>query len=368
MEIAENSKTKCVALTIETRPDYCFRPHLTQLLRYNCTRLEIGVQSVYEDVALDTNRGHTVESVSGSFNTTKDTGYKIIIHMMPNLPNVDLNRDIEQFKELFVNPKFRIDGMKIYPTMVIRNTGLYELWKNDRYKSYSVDTLVDLLTIIFSLVLPWIRIYRVQRDIPIPLISDGVEHSNIREMVLNKMKDLKIRCRDIRTREVGIKNVVPVAISLIRRDYSGNNGWETFLSYEDLKSDVLIGLLRLRKCSLDTFRSELVGSCGKDDEYEEEALEDDILEIKSDKQVRNCNASIIRELHVYGTALSLDQKDQSKFQHKGYGAMLINEAERIARNEHLSKKIAIISAVGTRNYYKKFGYLLEGTYMVKNLV
>lgn len=343
--VAEFSKAKCVGITIETRPDYCFRPHIAQMLSYGCTRIEIGVQSVYEDVARDTNRGHTVESVAHAFSLAKDAGYKVVAHMMPNLPNVDYTRDVEQFEEFFGSPRFRSDGLKIYPTMVIRGTGLYELWKSDKYKNYSIDALIELLATIFDMVPPWTRIYRVQRDIPMPLVSSGVEHANIREMALGKMKDLGKRCRDIRTREVGIKAIHegarPEEITLVRRDYVANKGWETFLSYEDLKKDVLIGLLRLRKCSVDTFRAELV--CG--DGF----------------------ASVIRELHVYGTAVAVDHRDAAQFQHRGFGAMLLAEAERISRTEHRSSKIAVISGVGTRNYYKKFGYVLEGAYMVKSL-
>jgi elongator complex protein 3 len=348
--VAEHARAKCVGITIETRPDFCFRPHIAQMLSYGCTRVEIGVQSVYEDVARDTNRGHTVESVAHAFALAKDAGYKVVAHMMPNLPNVDFVRDAEQFDEFFASPRFRSDGLKIYPTMVIRGTGLYELWRSGRYRNYSIDALVELLAAIFDAVPPWTRIYRVQRDIPLPLVSSGVEHANIREMALGKMRDLGMRCRDVRTREVGISAVHggarPDELTLVRRDYAANKGWETFLAYEDLRRDVLVALLRLRKCGSDTFRDELVVA----DAAPEQRL-----------------ASVVRELHVYGTAVAVDHRDAAQFQHRGFGAMLLAEAERIARDEHRSAKIAVISGVGTRNYYRKFGYVLEGAYMVKAL-
>jgi elongator complex protein 3 len=356
------SKLKCVGITIETRPDFCVRPHLSRMLGYGCTRIEIGVQSVYEDVARDTNRGHTVKSVCDCFCLSKDAGYKIVAHMMPNLPNVPKRRDLAQFNEYFDNPDFRSDGLKIYPTLVIRGTGLFELWKNNRYKNYSPDELVDFLARILSYVPPWIRIYRVQRDIPMTLVSSGVEHGNIRELALARMRDYKTRCRDVRTREVGIKNIheniLPAEVELVRRDYVANRGWETFLSYEDVKQDILIGLLRLRKCSSETFRPELKGitEAGRGDG-----------ESGTCECVHNRNASIIREVHVYGSAVAVSKSDAGKFQHQGYGQMLVAEAERIARDEHRSNKIAIISGVGTRNYYAKFGYVLEGPYMVKDL-
>nr|AJA32470.1 elongator complex protein 3 [Nosema pernyi] len=355
------------------------------MLLYGCTRIEIGVQSVYEDVAWDTNRGHTVESVCESFCLSKDSGYKIVSHMMPNLPNVPKKRDLAQFQEYFDNPKFISDGLKIYPTLVIKGTGLYELWKNGKYKNYSPDELVDFLAKILSFVPPWIRIYRVQRDIPMTLVSSGVEHGNIRELALSRMRDYKTSCRDVRTREVGIKSVhKELEIELVRRDYYANKGWETFLSYEDVKQDVLIGLLRLRKCSNETFRKELVNKdCDRIKEEkgsdrikeEKDCIKEEKDRIKTEKGsnhfsihfTKSFNASIIRELHVYGTAVGIDQKEGSKFQHKGYGRLLIEEAERIARDEHKSSKLAIISGVGTRKYYEKFGYVLEGPYMVKLL-
>ncbi|XP_056419787.1 elongator complex protein 3 [Hyla sarda] len=339
---SERSNTKCVGITIETRPDYCLKRHLSDMLCYGCTRLEIGVQSVYEDVARDTNRGHTVKAVCESFHMAKDAGFKVVSHMMPDLPNVGLERDIEQFIEYFENPAFRPDGMKLYPTLVIRGTGLYELWKTGRYRSYSPSTLVDLVARILALVPPWTRVYRVQRDIPMPLVSSGVEHGNLRELALARMKDLGTECRDVRTREVGIQEihhkVRPYQVELIRRDYVANGGWETFLSYEDPEQDILIGLLRLRKCSPETFRPELKGG-----------------------------VSIVRELHVYGSVVPVSNRDPSKFQHQGFGMLLMEEAERIARDEHGSSKIAVISGVGTRNYYRKIGYELEGPYMVKRL-
>lgn len=343
VKYSERARTKCIGITIETRPDYCLKRHLGDMLQYGCTRLEIGVQSVHEDVARDTNRGHTVRAVCESFQLAKDAGFKVVAHMMPNLPNVDWERDLDQFVELFENPAFRMDGLKIYPTLVIRGTGLYELWKTGRYRSYPPGFLVDLIARILALVPPWTRIYRVQRDIPMPLVTSGVEHGNLRELALARMKDFGTRCRDVRTREVGIQEihhrVQPDQVELVRRDYVANGGWETFLSYEDPRQDILVGLLRLRKCSPDTFRPELVDGC-----------------------------SIVRELHVYGSVVPVSARDPTKFQHQGFGTLLMEEAERIARDEHGSHKLAVISGVGTRNYYRKLGYELDGPYMSKLLI
>lgn len=342
VQYSERSRTKCIGITIETRPDYCLRRHLSDMLLYGCTRLEIGVQSVYEDVARDTNRGHTVRAVCESFQMSKDAGFKVVAHMMPDLPNVDLERDIQQFVEFFENPQFRADGLKIYPTLVIRGTGLYELWKTGRYRSYPPSALVDLVARVLALVPPWTRVYRVQRDIPMPLVSSGVEHGNLRELALARMRDLGTTCRDVRTREVGIQEihhkVRPYQVELIRRDYAANGGWETFLSYEDADQDILVGLLRLRKCSAETFRPEMKTA-----------------------------TSVVRELHVYGSVVPVSGRDPAKFQHQGFGTLLMEEAERISRDEHGATKLCVISGVGTRNYYRKLGYELEGPYMSKPL-
>ncbi|KAK9321178.1 hypothetical protein V1517DRAFT_327205 [Lipomyces orientalis] len=342
--MSQYSQTKCVGITIETRPDYCLDQHLSDMLRYGCTRLEIGVQSVYEDVARDTNRGHTVKAVCETFCLAKDAGFKVVSHMMPDLPNVGMERDLDQFREYFENPAFRTDGLKIYPTLVIRGTGLYELWKMGKYKSYSANGLVDLVARILALVPPWTRIYRVQRDIPMPLVTAGVENGNLRELALARMKDFGSTCRDVRAREVGIQEVHhrvrPDQVELIRRDYTANGGWETFLSYEDPKQDILIGLLRLRLCSeRTTFRTELTGQ----------------------------RTSLVRELHVYGSVVPLHSRDPRQFQHQGFGTLLMEEAERIAREEHGSAKISVISGVGVRNYYARLGYSLDGPYMSKML-
>lgn len=175
-----------------------------------------------------------------------------------------------------------------------------------------------------------------------PLVTSGVDYGNLRELALARMRDYGTSCRDVRTREVGIKDihhkVQPDQVELIRRDYVANGGWETFLSYEDPRQDILIGLLRLRQCSAESFRPELKPPC-----------------------------SVVRELHVYGTAVPIHSRDPTKFQHQGFGVLLMEEAERIAREEHGSTKLAVISGVGTRHYYRKLGYELDGPYMSKLL-
>ena len=400
VRFSELARAKCVAITIETRPDYCLAPHIDAMLSYGCTRIEIGVQSVYEDVARDTNRGHTVAAVCRSFALAKDAGFKVVTHMMPDLPQMGMERDLAGFGELFENPAFRPDGLKVYPTLVIRGTGLYELWRTGTYRNYAPEALVDLVARALALVPPWTRVYRIQRDIPMPLVTAGVEHGNLRELALARLRDLGLACRDVRTREVGIRDihqrVRPDRVSLLRRDYAANGGWETFLSYEDAAQDILVALLRLRRCGPPTAgaRAELAG--GRSREWgagvgeaggggggggggarraAAEGDEGDAAEDEGEADASDAadaalgwrRTSIVRELHVYGTAVPVHTRDASLFQHQGYGTLLMEEAARIAREEHGSERIAVISGIGTRGYYRRLGYELEGAYMVMEL-
>ena len=222
-----------------------------------------------------------------------------------------------------------------------------ELWKTGRYRNYTPEQLVELVATVMSMVPPWTRVYRIQRDIPMPLVSSGVEHGNLRELALARMRDLDLPCWDIRTREAGMKQiheqVNPNDVELVRRDYVANGGWETFLSYEDPGQSILVGLLRLRK-----------------------------VDMKSSHRIEmsKVQSSIVRELHVYGSAVAVSERgaDPVRFQHRGFGMLLMEEAERISREEHESEKMLVISGVGTRHYYRKMGFGLDGPYMSKQLL
>ncbi|KAG9395641.1 Histone acetyltransferase ELP3 [Carpediemonas membranifera] len=343
VEFSQYSKRRCVGMTIETRPDFCLPEHIEDMLQYGCTRLEVGVQTVYRDVILAINRGHSVKSVARCFEHCKLAGYKVIAHMMPNLPGVDFYRDVWAMQDLMESPAFRPDGLKLYPTLVIRGTELYQQWVDGQFVSYHPDILILLSARLLALCPPWVRVYRVQRDIPMPLVTSGVENGNLRELAVNKAKEMGLDVKEIRAREAGLagikQNVVADRVELVRRDYVASRGWETFLSYEDREADILVGMLRLRRLNRNgSTRPELTGL-----------------------------ASIVRELHVYGTAVAVGDRATSSTQHEGIGTLLVEEAERVARDEHGSTKLAIIAGVGTRGYYAGLGYRLEGPYMVKDL-
>jgi elongator complex protein 3 len=340
----EHAGTRCVGLTIETRPDFCLPPHIRDMLQYGTTRLEIGVQTVYDDVMAAINRGHTIRSVHRCFWDLKRSGFKVTAHMMPNLPDVDLERDLWGFRELFENPAFRPDGLKLYPLLVIRGTGVYEQWRQGRHQAYALADLVTLTSRVLLAAPPWLRVYRVQRDIPLPIVSAGADTGSLRQIAQKRAAQAGRPVFEIRAREAGLvesASPLPPKLELVRRDYWASGGWETFLALEDPTDGrhTLAGLLRLRRGEPNPVVPELR------------------------------HASLVREVHVYGVALSVSRRHigGTGTQHRGIGALLVRAAERIARTEHRASRLAIISGVGVRDYYRHLGYRRAGTFMVREL-
>ncbi|MGB8938499.1 MAG: tRNA uridine(34) 5-carboxymethylaminomethyl modification radical SAM/GNAT enzyme Elp3 [Candidatus Nitrosopolaris sp.] len=343
-KINETANIRCVGLTVETKPDYCKEQHIDLMLELGVTRVEVGVQSLQEDVYKATNRGHDLGDVIESFQIARDSGFKIVAHMMPGLPNSSPEKDIQDFYTLFENPLFRPDMLKIYPTLVLKDTPLYKLYMSRKYAAYSDDDFVNILVELKKKVPPWVRIMRVQREIEPKDIIAGPKMGNLRQIVLRKLHDQGLRCNCIRCREVGIGgkgSVLMDDIVLNRTDYVAAHGAEVFLSLEIPCHSKILGFLRLRR-TYNPHRKEL-------------------------KQERN-TCAIVRELHIYGPMLNVGSgiEDRS-YQHRGYGAQLMQEAERIASEEFEVPKLSVISAVGTREYYKKLGYQIDGPYMSKVL-
>ena len=390
----ETANTRCVGFTVETKPDYCRRKHIDLMLELGITRIEIGIQSLRDDVYRAVNRGHTLNDVVDSFQLARDAGYKIVAHMMPGLPNSSLEKDIQDFKTLFQDPRFKPDMLKIYPTLVLKNTGLHELYKSGRYYPYSEDDLIDLLVEVKKMVPPWIRIMRVQREIDPNDIVAGSKSGNLRQIVLKKLKAMGLRCNCIRCREVGLQKAeLPLHnddhVVMNRIDYRASNGQEVFLSFVTKDESKILGFLRLRRIA-NPFRKELCDDSDNKDynNSNSEIIDDDdgpsynscITNINSTlatttrkRRTANTTAStttavIVRELHVYGPMLNIGIKgSEETYQHRGYGIQLMMEAERIAKKEFGVNKLSVISAVGTREYYKKIGYIQNGPYVSKEL-
>ena len=333
----ETAANRCVGFTVETKPDYCKKPHIDLMLELGVTRVEIGVQSLRNNVYKLVNRGHTLDDVVDAFRIARDSGYKIVAHMMPGLPGSSPDKDIEDFRRLFEDEAFKPDMLKIYPTLVLEHTGLFKMHQTGKYQAYSDDDLVDVLVEAKKIVPPWVRIMRVQREIESKDIIAGPKSGNLRQIVLQKLRQQGSQCRCIRCRETGLQKRYPDAdkVKLNRTDYQASGGREIFLSYES--KDTILGFLRLRQV-YKPHRNELA------------------------------NSAIVRELHVYGQAVGVGRQGGDSYQHRGYGTKLLQEAERIAKEELGVGKISVISAVGTREYYKrKLGYSQDGPYVSKVL-
>ena len=336
----ETAKIRCVGLTIETRPDFSKEKHVDLMLDYGTTRVELGVQTLDDNVYKIVRRGHTVKDVIEATRILKDSGLKVCYHMMPGLFK-DIDEDLEMFKELFENPDFRPDMLKIYPTLVLEGTELYNLWKEGKFKAYTDEEAIELITKIKSILPRYVRVMRIQRDIPSQLIVAGPKKSNLGELVVKRMKELGLKCNCIRCREIGHLvykenyklDLNKLHINVI--EYEASKGTEFFIEVTD--GYALVGYLRLRIPSELAHRKEI-------DE----------------------NTAIVRELKVVGESLPIGFHKEDAFQHKGFGKMLMKKAEEIAR-ENSCKKILVTSAIGTREYYRKLGYRRIGFYMGKIL-
>jgi elongator complex protein 3 len=342
--LAETANVRNVGLTVETKPDWCKKPHVDELLRFGATRVEIGVQ-VLDDVVYElTNRGHTLQDVVESFQIARDAGLKIVAHMMPGLPGSSPEKDLESFRMLFGDERFRPDMLKIYPCLVVKNTDLYESWEQGKYEPYDTAQTVELIAKVKSLVPPWIRIMRVQREFPAQGIVAGPKGGNLRELTLKKLRSQGRRCRCIRCREVGHRMLKGEAAhsvdldqtQLITRSYHASSGQELFISIEEPQTDLLIAYIRLRFPSREAHRAEMKDS------------------------------AIVRELHVYGPEVPVGQRSDTAWQHRGLGRKLVREAEDYARQKG-AKKMIIMSALGTRGYYLRLGYARDGPYMSRRL-
>ncbi len=335
----EKANFRNVGFTIETKPDYCKKEHVDWMLEYGVTRVEIGVQSLHDRVYKIVNRGHSYNDVVESFEISKNAGYKIVAHMMPGLPSMTPEEDIADFRKLFSDPHLRPDMLKIYPTLVLEDTPLYSMYKDGRYTPYSDDDMVQVLTEIKKIIPRWARIMRVQREISSDQIIAGPKLGNLRQIVQQNLRKQNVSCKCIRCREAGLSdNIMNIDdIKMHREDYESSRGDEVFLSYDD-SNDKIFGFLRLRIPGGNIHRAEI-----------------------SD------NTCIVRELHVYGKSLKLGEREQDSIQHLGLGKNLMNEAEKISSEEFDAKKLLVISAVGTREYYRKLGYTPLGPYMSKEL-
>ncbi|PJB16318.1 tRNA uridine(34) 5-carboxymethylaminomethyl modification radical SAM/GNAT enzyme Elp3 [Candidatus Falkowbacteria bacterium CG_4_9_14_3_um_filter_38_19] len=336
----ESAKYRLIGITLETRPDYINEKELLEMRQLGATRVELGVQALDDKILQLNKRGHGVAEIVQATELLKNFGFKVTYHIMPGLPGSTPAKDLKMFKQLFVDERFQPDQLKFYPTVVTRGSLLYYWWKAGKYKPYSPKVLENLIIACKKIVPPYVRIIRLIRDIPGESIIAGNMITNLRQMIKDRgIACGCIRCREAREKELRIKNY-----ELRITKYKASGGEEYFLSYESKDGKILYGFCRLR---LITRNLQLA-----------------TRNSKSPLPPLLKGAGLIRELHVYGELVPVGQN--KKIQHAGLGKMLMREAERIvARSGY--KKIAVIAGVGVRGYYRKFGYKLKNSYMVRDL-
>jgi len=332
----ETTKHRCTGLCIETRPDWCRQEEIDRMLQFGTTRVELGVQTLDDKIYRLVRRGHKVEDVTQATALLREHGFKVHYHWMPGLPGSTPEKDLALSKELFNDARFRPDGLKLYPTMVVEGTELERWYRENRYQPYDTKILIALMVDIKSIVPKYVRISRVLRDIPAKFIVAGCKDS-LRGVIQQRMKQRGIECKCIRCREYGHRAQDGWEIGeprKVRMDYEASGGKEIFLSFED-EAETLFGLLRMRI---------------------------------QPKPETGENSALIRELHVYGPEVPLSEQKEGAAQHKGLGKALLHEAERLASDEFQARRMIILSGVGAREYYRtEFGYSLQGNYMVKDL-
>lgn len=341
-QLNETALHRCTGLCIETRPDWCGQEQIDRMLEFGATRVELGVQTLDDEIYRLVRRGHTVADVVTATRLLREHAFKVHYHWMPGLPGSTPEKDLALSEQLFSDPRFRPDGLKIYPTMVVEGTELERWYLDGQYQPYTDDIMTDLVADIKTIVPGYVRISRVLRDIPSEFIVGGLKDS-LRDVVKQRMRLLGTECKCIRCREYGHRVRAGREAGpprMVRTDYEASGDREVFLSFED-EDETLFGLLRMR------VQSE--GVTG-------------LMQNAAD------NLALIRELHIFGPEVPLNEQNPAAAQHKGLGRALLAEAERIAGEEFQVRQIAVLSGTGAREYYRSGSdYSLQADYMVKNL-
>ncbi len=337
----ETAPSRIIGINIETRPDYMDTKEVKYLRKLGVTHVELGVQTLSNEIYTKIKRGHSVEAVEKATQKLKDAGFKIGYHLMLNLPGSTPASDLIMLKDAFTKGEFQPDHLKLYPTTVTKYTQLAQWYKKGLYKPYPLPELIQtMVTFKKEIVPPWVRIGRLTRDITTTMMDAQLFPPNLRELVQDEMEKQHVSCSCIRCREIQLESPhFPVSTRTI--EYNSAGGKEFFIEKID-RDKKCLGFIRLRLPSylFDAKNKPLFS-----------ALE---------------NSAIIRELHVYGKAMEIGENNVEATQHKGLGEELIELAEKVAEKNNL-QKVAVISGVGVRDYYRKHGYLLSDTYMVKNL-
>jgi len=365
--IAENetADTRNIGTTFETKPDWCDPEQIDRMLRLGGTKVEVGVQTTYDRINREMHRGHGVDASIDANRRLRDAAFKVGFHMMPGQPGMTQEMCLEDFRRLFEEPEWRPDYLKIYPTLVVRGTRVYDQWKRGEFDPLTNEEAADLIAEVMGMIPKYTRLQRVQRDIPADFIDAGVWKSNLRQLARQRAEEQGIEIRDIRAREVGMNEADPDPdrIELDVHTYEAGGGIERFISFEDPVADLLVGFCRLR------FPSYSHAAADVDDPRTEAPADDEPREGadgRPDPVRRELeDAALVRELHVYGSEAGLG--GEGDWQHRGYGRRLLREAEDIAADAGFGK-LSVISGIGVRQYYReKLGYHQDGPYVSKRL-
>ncbi len=339
----ETSQSRVIGIAIETRPDWITPEEIRQLRVYGVTRVEIGYQTTNDAINTINKRGHgNLESIRAT-QLLKDAGFKVVAHMMPNLLGSTPQIDRASMQEIFENPDFRPDELKIYPMVVTDKAELTEIWRNGGFTPYDDETLIDLMADLEGMIPEYVRLNRSYRDIPATMILAGSKLSNLRELTAQRMLIKWISRRDISAREIRAKTNSPFDAKLEIMEYEASKGKEYLLQFVDPRDRTLFWLLRLRIPS-QYFTGE-------------------------DVQIPELNGcAIIREVHVFGDQLPIGAAPDGSGQHMGFGKKMLAEAEHIITKTYPNlSKIAVIAGAWVRPYYRKFWYENCGTYLIKNI-
>jgi len=379
---ASTHQCRIVGLTLETRPDtICDFSAVRRLREFGATRLQIGVQHIDDAVLSKINRGCVHADAVRCVRLLKNSGYKIDIHLMPNLPGSDADKDRAMFDEVLNSDLLQADQWKVYPCQTV-DFSVIQKWYNDgSYKPYPLTELMEVVVELMANVKPWIRLNRIFRALPVEHITSGITQSNFRQTMAQIMAQRNLQCRDIRAREVGtfVRNgtfsaelVAPANIRLRTRAYDSSGGREFFIALESRDEAVLIGFVRLRcpPCLLSDGQWHPSNFVLDEARYGSRAEYAELNKVFPELY----HAALVREAHVYGFKVTAadgdggDEQQHGRAQSRGYGMALMTEAERIAQREGYAR-VAVIAGVGTRAYYRqKMGYRSDGTYMVKDLI
>ncbi|MDQ7033832.1 MAG: tRNA uridine(34) 5-carboxymethylaminomethyl modification radical SAM/GNAT enzyme Elp3 [Anaerolineae bacterium] len=333
----ETAPCRVVGLVVETRPDHISEEEVLRMRRLGCTKVQIGFQSLNDDVLRANRRGHNVAATRRAVQLLRKAGFKIHAHWMPNLYGSNPVLDVEDYRKMFADPDFRPDELKVYPCSLIESAELMQYFQRGDWQPYTYDELLSVLIDVFKETPEYCRLTRVIRDIPSTDIVDGNQLTNFRQIASKELEKRGERSMDIRAREIRHQKVETGTLDLDELYYDSSIGEEVFLQFITPER-YIVGFLRLCLPAKDT-----------------SALHPDLDD-----------AAIIREVHVYGQSLGLGENESGIAQHSGLGKTLIERAVQIA-TERGYAHLAVISAIGTREYYRKRGFSDKALYQVQNL-